>query len=594
MFRRFLLLTLALTGTAFAQAPAPAPAKIKITSAADLPVHTYTVTSKNRPFAEDPTVVSALAAAVAKDIMGDLARYDIADRSTLRGMYLTLEKTALLQQDYTAVRRYIIIVRSLQDKPADKATSGLIIGSLADALQHPGIDFHQTFQANLESVYRPVPAVWARADARDEKSSAGVITRDLAVAMFAEKVDIPADTGRLSQKEVGDLLSEALALRYIVPNKDDLATAFSNILASHPAGPKVNIWTAREVTLPASAKLKPTVVAIWDSGVDISLYKSQLISGKPGIAFDEKAHPISALLYPMPGGAAAAAKYLADTKSISDFDSPEATAFKTNLAKMTPDQMSDFYDGIREYESYSHGTSVTGIALRGNPAARLLVCRMTTETLTSIPIMPAQTAMYRRSIAYFKTRGVRVVNMSWGIQVSDIEASLEQQGVGKTDDERRTLAKQIYDIGFRGLSDAIHSAPGILFVVAAGNENADTSFNTSYPASIKAPKLIVVGAVDGAGDEASFTSFGNVDIYANGVDVPSFVPGGAIIKSSGTSMAAPQVTNLAAKVLAEHPALSVAQLKAALLRGADPYTVGGKTIRLLNPKKTLAQLNAHP
>ncbi len=119
-------------------------------------------------------------------------------------------------------------------------------------------------------------------------------------------------------------------------------------------------------------------------------------------------------------------------------------------------------------------------------------------------------------------------------------------------------------------------------------------FDSSYPAGIKAPNLIVVGAVDGAGDETSFTSYGNVDVYANGVDVPCFVPGGAVVKSSGTSLSTPQVTNLAAKLLAEHPALSVAQLKAAILAGADPHAVGGRTIRLLNPKKTLAQLNAHP
>ncbi len=466
--RRFLLLPLlTLTGPAFAQAPAPAPVKTKVTNAADLPVHTYTITSKNRPLAEDPAVVSALAAAVTKDITGDLAQYDITDRGTLSGLYGVLMTTALLQQDFEAVRRYSAIIRSLKDKPADKATSGLFSVALADALQHPGPDFHQTLKKNIERAYRQVPFSSIKANLKAQKSGLDIFTRDLLVRASAEEAGTVPDTGIISQKQAVIILAEALGLCYIIPNKADLLDAYSAVLASGKAVPKANIWTARDVTLSNSAKLKPTVVAIWDTGVDISLYKSQLISGKPGIAFDEEARPISALLYPLPGGAAAATKYIVDTKSISDFqegiDSPEAAAFKARLAKMTPDQMSDFDNGVSKYNTYSHGTGVAGIALRGNPAARLLVCRLFSSAPASVAEATRFAAMYRQSVAYFKTRGVRIVNMSWRIQASSIEPALEQDGVVRTPAERRALAKKIYDIGFQGMSEAIRSAPSILF-----------------------------------------------------------------------------------------------------------------------------------
>lgn len=600
--RRFLLLpllTLTLTGPAFAQAPPPAPVKIKITNAADLPVHTYTVTSKNRPLAEDPAVVSALAAAVAKDTLSDLAQYDITDRSTLSRLYYTLTEAALLQQDYSAAHQYIGVMRGLQDKPADKATSGLVMEALADALQQPGVDFHKTLRANLERRYRAVPFASIKNDLIEQKSVIGIFTRDLYVAANAEDADTVPETGQISRKQAVSILEEAYTLRYLVANKVDFLAAYSAVLASGKAVPKANIWPAREVVLAPSAKLKPVVVAVWDSGVDISLYKSQMVTGQPGIALDKGAHLASDLLYPLAGGLKAAARYLADTKGFSDFqegiDSPEANAFKARLAKMTPEQMSDFDDGMHEYERYSHGTGVAGIALRGNPAARLLVCRMTAgDTAPLVAVIKSEAATYRTAITYFQKRGVWVVNMSWGIRLSNIESALEQDGVVRTPAERRALAKKIFAIGFQGLSDAIRSAPGILFVAGAGNKSEDVLFNSSYPAGIKAANLIVVGAVDQSGEEAPFTSYGNVDVYANGVDIPNFVPGGAIVKSSGTSMAAPQVTNLAAKILAEHPALSVTQLKAAILHGADPHTVGGRTIRLLNPKKTLALLSTHP
>ena len=80
------------------------------------------------------------------------------------------------------------------------------------------------------------------------------------------------------------------------------------------------------------------------------------------------------------------------------------------------------------------------------------------------------------------------------------------------------------------------------------------------PASLRAPNLITVGAVDQAGDPTTFTSYGaTVVVYADGFRVPSVVPGGRAMRFSGTSMASPNVVNLAAKLLALDPALSPAQ-----------------------------------
>src|SRR5204862_474638 len=59
-----------------------------------------------------------------------------------------------------------------------------------------------------------------------------------------------------------------------------------------------------------------------------------------------------------------------------------------------------------------------------------------------------------------------------------------------------------------------------------------------------------------AGDEASFTSYGpTVAVHANGYQVESVIPGGEKLAESGTSMASPQVANLAGKILAVNPSL---------------------------------------
>ncbi len=105
------------------------------------------------------------------------------------------------------------------------------------------------------------------------------------------------------------------------------------------------------------------------------------------------------------------------------------------------------------------------------------------------------------------------------------------------------------------------------------------------------PNLITVGAVDKAGDEASFTSYGpTVKVHANGYQVESVIPGGEKLAESGTSMASPQVVNLAAKILAVNPKLGPTDVIALIRDNADKTADGRRT--LINPRKTLAAARA--
>jgi subtilisin family serine protease len=103
--------------------------------------------------------------------------------------------------------------------------------------------------------------------------------------------------------------------------------------------------------------------------------------------------------------------------------------------------------------------------------------------------------------------------------------------------------------------------------------------------------MISVGAVDRAGDEASFTSYGpTVVVHANGYQVESVIPGGEKIAESGTSMSSPQVANLAAKILAVNPKLNPAEVIAIIRDTADKTTDGRRV--LVNPAKAVAAAEA--
>jgi len=101
--------------------------------------------------------------------------------------------------------------------------------------------------------------------------------------------------------------------------------------------------------------------------------------------------------------------------------------------------------------------------------------------------------------------------------------------------------------------------------------------------------LITVGAVDQAGEETSFTSYGKtVVLDADGYQVESYLPGGTRVKLSGTSMASPNVANLAGKLIALDPKLTPEQTIALMEQGATASADG--RMHVIDPKASVELL----
>jgi subtilisin family serine protease len=79
-------------------------------------------------------------------------------------------------------------------------------------------------------------------------------------------------------------------------------------------------------------------------------------------------------------------------------------------------------------------------------------------------------------------------------------------------------------------------------------------------------------------------------VHANGYQVESYIPGGQRVAQSGTSMSAPQVTNLAGKMLAVNPGLTPPEI-IRIIRDTADKTADGRRV-LVNPKKAIATVEA--
>lgn len=125
----------------------------------------------------------------------------------------------------------------------------------------------------------------------------------------------------------------------------------------------------------------------------------------------------------------------------------------------------------------------------------------------------------------------------------------------------------------KALEDVIRKAyeNDILFVAAAGNANTNNDRTPHFPSSYNVPNVVSVAALDRNDQLASFSNYGvkSVAIAAPGVDILSTWLGDDYKEASGTSMATPVVSGVAALIVAENPNISVGDLRAKLLASVD-------------------------
>ena len=147
----------------------------------------------------------------------------------------------------------------------------------------------------------------------------------------------------------------------------------------------------------------------------------------------------------------------------------------------------------------------------------------------------------------------------------------------------------------QALLDAIEAQRqrGILFFAAAGNGDAyGNGLNNDavpfYPSSYYASNVVAVAATTRTDGRASFSNYGRrtVHLGAPGVDIASTYPGNLYAWGSGTSMATPFVTGVAALLKAYDPSLNWKAIKNRILAGGDNNAAMVNTI-------TQKRLNAY-
>lgn len=196
-----------------------------------------------------------------------------------------------------------------------------------------------------------------------------------------------------------------------------------------------------------------------------------------------------------------------------------------------------------------HGTHVSGI-IGAQSDNKIGIRGIATESIImpirNTPMGDEADIDVSNGIRYAVDNGARVINMSFGKDYSP--------------------QKELVDAAVKYAQEK-----GVLLIHGAGNDHTNIDYYYSFPSSLLldgnvATNWIEVGATSGNYNEdfvASFSNYGKkaVDVFAPGVDIYSTLPNNEYGNRSGTSMASPVVTGIAALLLSYFPELTPEEVK---------------------------------
>lgn len=580
----------------------------QIRSASELPGEIFKTPVPASRLLQDDRFVTELVPQLRKEAERVRASYDITDPATAAAIRSGLAAIAVLQHRSGDADALITESRSASSKPQDRAI-GLLPADIASAaITGRGVDC-SAGAGRLAALLRGSDASIVRDEvlsryAQIETTSAAFLT-----GLAADQIEPSAmKRGGITLLEGMRLANWRMQIEALPPCRNEYAAVIRTWLGA-PGNEPVDIWAAREPAPSQFANAGPVTVAVWDGGIDTTLFGGQLardpvepldvrdndgngvVDDWAGPTFGNRLEPISTPLAPPSFELAKQFAFqMALKKGSRDlqygYDTPEAELYARRSREAG--QADQALDALlwEEMGYRNHGTGVASIIADGAPYVRLYNVAALPFGRDPRPI-PLDETQLGRWIAIIgklgqRLRGadVRVVNMSWGITADEIATSL--MTVGGEVDQNRAIArsKALYGRIEVALRKLISDCPEILFVIGAGNSDQPAEIFQAMPQSITASNVLVVGATGANGRQTSFTTFGrNVTLYALGEAVPVRWPGGMLARSSGTSEAAPLVARAAAGMFAIKPNLTAA----AVIRGLKvTATDGDGGIKLLH------------
>jgi hypothetical protein len=482
-----------------------------------------------------------------------------------KDIYGTLLFLDVLENRFDDAETDIAQLRSLSEKPPVRLTTHIATYSIVQAMRRGGLP--SVLRSHFENVIADLPWEVVGSEIRRLSADLEILSRAFIDGLVeANCKEIHASGEPLGHETAAFLIRMRFYRDVMLRFRDDLRDVLEDNISTKGAPAGVNRRSGSG-TLDAAHNFSPVVIGIWDSGVDLDHFASRMATsgGRSSIAWDHHGQRTDGALPFLSREQLSKLPELIDlVRGLGETRvgtrSQYSERFAREIASLKSDEVTPFLEELELIADYVHGTHLAGVAIEGNPFAKLLSVRLTwehrftTEASFDLNRLRVQANLYRESLRFLRDGGARVINVSWNRSPS-LYAS------AATSVSPEINPRRLFDRDRDQLHQLMANSGEVLFVVAAGNSDQSVARSELFPATFELPNVIVAGAVDQMGNMAAFTNYGAARmVYAEGCDILSCAPGGVPLTLSGTSVAAAKVTSLAAKLQAVRPELTPSEI----------------------------------
>ncbi len=265
----------------------------------------------------------------------------------------------------------------------------------------------------------------------------------------------------------------------------------------------------------------------------------------------------------------------------------DVTFWKDNISSLPQDKRNALFAQLNYYGEYAHSTHCSGIIAKVNNDSILLSARIFPDNLPPEYDKKVKNILYDVFAGqfnktfidigkYLNETNMEVANMSIGTPLPALaQKYLALRGnKNPTPEQIKAETLKIFKSFEKKAKPWVDGTPGVLFVIAAGNDHNDNDHLPYFPANLKAENTITVAASNGYQQIADFSNYGKTSVHvaAPGVAIESSVPGlnlNQTLPMSGTSMAAPYVSGVASKIKDYNFKLTAKEVKEILMETVD-------------------------
>jgi hypothetical protein len=189
----------------------------------DLPRFVYSVKGSASGLLEaDDATFNGFSAKVRTDVNGILRGYQISDKASMRSLLRTELDLEMLGGEYQAALQTNDRLKSEQEKPSAKLTTGLIerawLQSAIETKSTSGAAFEQAFLKRLADEVNTLPWDIVQDDIKQLYGGAKVYSPSMAIASVKTDLDPAVEkSGALDNHQAWDLIDNRAGIKFFIP-----------------------------------------------------------------------------------------------------------------------------------------------------------------------------------------------------------------------------------------------------------------------------------------------------------------------------------------------------------------------------------------